>query len=378
MTVVTTSEVEPPECSEEERAARAASLAAVRARTETAAYADAIGRAYDAAAGRITGERAAASLSSLRTATRVSGKVRDRYDLRNGLCAMVTTDRQSGFDRQLALVPHKGRVLNEASRFWFERTKHLVPNHLVDVPHPNVSVVRKCEPFPIEFVCRAYLTGSTSTSIWRNYQSGTRTYCGHALPDGMVKNQKLDRVLLTPTTKEEDHDRPISAEDIVEENWMTRSDLDACAKAALACFALGREVAAERGLILVDTKYELGRDPTTGEILVIDEMHTPDSSRYWIAASYEDRLAAGQEPENVDKEFLRLWFRDRCDPYDPNVVLPEAPKDLVVELSRRYVELYEAITGELFRFPNADHEDEEEAIAAAVREAASRENVAAS
>ncbi|KAG7355646.1 phosphoribosylaminoimidazole-succinocarboxamide synthase [Nitzschia inconspicua] len=297
---------------------------------------------------QITGERI--GLDSIK------GKVRDRIHVNDKIIALVTTDRQSGFDRQLALVPFKGAVLNLTSAFWFEQTKHIIPNHIVAVPHPYVTIAKKCQPFPIEFVVRAYMTGSTDTSIWKNYQNGVRNYCGHALPEGMVKNQKLPTGnLLTPTTKEEEHDRPISAKEIVDEKWMTQEDWDVCAKAALEVFALGQEIAAKHGLILVDTKYEFGRDLETGEILLIDEVHTPDSSRYWLASSYEERIAAGMEPENIDKEFLRLWFREQCDPYKDKV-LPEAPRDLVLELSRRYITLYEMITWNHFDFSIKDGE----------------------
>ena len=192
------------------------------------------------------------------------------------------------------------------------------------------------------------MTGSTSTSIWKNYQNGVRNYCGHELPEGMVKNQKLWKLLLTPTTKEEEHDRPISATEIVDEEWMTKEDFDVCAKAALEVFAFGQQLAAERGLILVDTKYEFGKDED-GNILLIDEVHTPDSSRYWLASSYNERISSGLEPENIDKEFLRLWFAKNCNPYEDEVI-PEAPKDLVVELSRRYISLFEMITWNDFQF----------------------------
>jgi phosphoribosylaminoimidazole-succinocarboxamide synthase len=200
------------------------------------------------------------------------------------------------------------------------------------------------------------MTGSTSTSIWKNYQDGVRNYCGHPLPEGMLKNQKLAENILTPTTKEEDHDRPIALAEIVSENWMTQEDLDVCAQAAAKVFALGQSVAGEHGLILVDTKYEFGRDEETGEILLIDEVHTPDSSRYWLASTYEERIAAGKEPDNIDKEFLRLWFRDSCDPYNDEV-LPEAPRDLVLELARRYITLYEMITWKDFDFVAVAGED---------------------
>jgi phosphoribosylaminoimidazole-succinocarboxamide synthase len=290
---------------------------------------------------------------------RMTGKVRDRYDVSDKL-ALVTTDRQSGFDRMLAKVPFKGQVLNLTSAYWFKKTTDIIPNHILSIPHPNISIVKKCTPFPIEFVVRSYMTGSTSTSIWKNYSNGCRNYCGHDLPDGMVKNQKLEKNILTPTTKEGEHDRPISEADIVKEEWMTKEDLEVCGNAALAVFARGQKIAAERGLILVDTKFEFGKD-SDGNIVLIDEVLTPDSSRYWLAASYEDRMKEGSEPENIDKEFLRLWFSKRCDPYKDDV-LPDAPKELVCELSRRYISLYEMITGEKFVFS----EGEEGKIASAI------------
>jgi len=204
------------------------------------------------------------------------------------------------------------------------------------------------------------MTGSTSTSIWKNYSDGVRNYCGHELPDGIKKNEMLPKIMLTPTTKEEGHDRPISAEDIVKEEWMTQDDFDVCAKAALEVFAVGQSIAAKQGLILVDTKYEFGKDKE-GNIVLIDEVHTPDSSRYWLASSYQERIACGEEPENIDKEFLRLWFRDHCDPYN-DLELPKAPKKLVVELSRRYISLYEMITGSTFEFNSASEAQLEESI----------------
>lgn len=286
--------------------------------------------------------------SQIGSLTKIPGKVRDIYDLGENL-ALVTTDRQSAFDRVLAEIPFKGQVLNQASAWWFEQTQHIVPNHVVEVPDPNVVVGRKCEVFPIEFVVRGYITGSTDTSLWTQYQSGVRDYCGNALPEGLVKNQKLEQNLITPTTKEEGHDRPIAPDEIVSGNWMSQEDWEACRKIALELFAFGQETASKHGLILVDTKYEMGRD-AEGNIVLIDEIHTPDSSRFWIQSSFEERFSKGQEPENIDKEFLRLWFKDNCDPYnDPE--LPPAPEALVVELSRRYILLFEMITGQPFEFP---------------------------
>eukprot|EP00178_Gracilaria_changii_P002120 TRINITY_DN1313_c0_g2_i1.p1 TRINITY_DN1313_c0_g2~~TRINITY_DN1313_c0_g2_i1.p1 ORF type:complete len:595 (+),score=80.21 TRINITY_DN1313_c0_g2_i1:241-1785(+) len=282
------------------------------------------------------------------------GKVRDQYafdGVTNGkaerLLALVTTDRQSAFDRILAAIPFKGAVLNKTAAFWFESTKHIVPNHVLSVPHPNVTIARRCQPFPIEFVVRGYITGSTSTSLWKNYSNGVRNYCGIRFPEGLMKNQKLDSNVITPTTKEEVGDRPISPIDVVKEQFMTQEDWVYCADKAMKLFEHGQKVAAENGLILVDTKYEFGRDED-GIIRLIDEIHTPDSSRYWLATSYEKRFREGKEPENVDKEFLRLWFTENCDPYDKSKPLPEAPADLVDELSRRYVMLYELITGGSF------------------------------
>jgi phosphoribosylaminoimidazole-succinocarboxamide synthase len=183
------------------------------------------------------------------------------------------------------------------------------------------------------------------------YNNGDREYCGNILLEGLVKNQKLDASMLTPTTKEEHHDRPISPDEIVSEGWMTQADWDYCSQRALELFAFGQKKAAENGMILVDTKYEMGRD-SDGEIMLIDEIHTPDSSRYWIAKTYDERMTAGQEPQNIDKEFLRLWFVDNCDPYNDEI-LPEAPEELVTELSSRYIYLYETITGGVFPFPDA-------------------------
>lgn len=276
------------------------------------------------------------------------GKVRDRFEC-NDKVVLITTDRMSGFDRQLCTVPFKGQVLNLTSAWWFKQTEHIVPNHVLAIPDANVTIGRKCTPFPIEFVMRGYITGSTSTSLWTNYQNGVRKYCGIDLPEGLKKNQKLWENLITPTTKSDEHDELISPEDVVKRGFMSQEDWDYCAQKARELFAFGQKVADEHGLILVDTKYEFGKDEN-GMIRLIDEIHTPDSSRYWISSTYEARFAAGENPDNIDKEFLRTWYRTHCDPYKDEVI-PEAPADLVNELSRRYIQLYELITGEDFRFP---------------------------
>jgi len=282
--------------------------------------------------------------------SKLDGKVRDIYDIGDKLI-LLTTDRQSAFDRVLAAIPFKGQVLNLTSAWWFEQTKHIIKNHIINIPDPNAIVAQKCDVFPIEFVVRGYITGSTSTSLWTVYKNGSRNYCGNDLPEGLVKNQRLEKPMLTPTTKEKDHDRPITPEDIVGEGWVSQKDWDIASNIALRLFEFGQKKAKENGLILVDTKYELGKDKD-GNIMLIDEIHTPDSSRYWIGETYADRFAKEQEPQNIDKEFLRLWFVDNCDPYNDET-LPDAPDDLVIELARRYIMLYEIITGNKFKFPDA-------------------------
>ena len=298
--------------------------------------------------------------TALGSLNKKTGKVRDQYDLGKHL-ALITTDRQSAFDRVLASIPFKGQVLNMASAWWFEKTKHIIDNHVINMADPNVIIAKKCKVFPIEFVVRGFITGSTSTSLWTVYNKGDREYCGNILPEGLEKNQRLESNMLTPTTKEEHHDRPIAPSEIVSENWMTQDDWDYCSQKALELFEFGQNKAKENGMILVDTKYEMGKDED-GNILLIDEIHTPDSSRYWIADTYEDRMKNGEEPQNIDKEFLRLWFVDNCDPYKDKD-LPPAPKELIVELSSRYIYLYETITGGVFPFP-----DKEKAIQKRINE----------
>ena len=288
--------------------------------------------------------------TALSAGSKKTGKVRDQYELDNKI-VLITTDRQSAFDRVLASIPFKGQVLNLTSAWWFDQTKDIIPNHVIKIPDPNVTIVKKCEVFPIEFVVRGYITGSTSTSLWTVYNNGDREYCGNTLQEGLVKNQKLDTNMLTPTTKEEHHDRPISPDEIISEEWMTQKDWDYCSQIALELFAFGQVKSRQNGMILVDTKYEMGRDKN-GIIRLIDEIHTPDSSRYWVANTYEERMSAGQEPQNIDKEFLRLWFVDNCDPYNDKI-LPDAPEELVAELSSRYIYLYETVVGASFPFPDA-------------------------
>jgi phosphoribosylaminoimidazole-succinocarboxamide synthase len=274
---------------------------------------------------------------------RLEGKVRDIY-LRGNEVVLVATDRHSSFDRIIAFVPGKGEVLNRLSAFWFDETRDIVPNHVLAVPDPNVTIARRCTPLPIEAVMRGYLSGVTGTSLWTRYAKGERDFGSFRLPDGMRKNEKLREPAFTPSTKEKDHDRNITPREIVESGLIARDLLARVEDAARRLFLRGQELARARGLILVDTKYEFGLD-AEGALTLIDEVHTPDSSRYWQADSYEARVARGQEPDYFDKEFLRLWFMDHCDPYN-DATLPDAPADLVEELSRRYAAIFHQLTGE--------------------------------
>lgn len=273
------------------------------------------------------------------------GKVRDIYIAPDKI-TLVATDRHSSFDRIIAHVPFKGEVLNQISAFWFENTKDIVPNHVLSMPDPAVLVAKKCKVIPIECVVRGYITGVTGTSLWTHYKDGKRDFGNFILPDGMHKNQKLVDPVFTPTTKSDEHDRPITPAEIVTEGILTKEMADKLEEKAIALYKRGEEIAFTKGLILVDTKYEFGLD-VDGELTLIDEIHTPDSSRYWKADTYFERFDQDLEPEYFDKEFLRLWFKENCDPYNDKV-LPEAPPELVAELSRRYIEIYETITGQKF------------------------------
>jgi phosphoribosylaminoimidazole-succinocarboxamide synthase len=275
-----------------------------------------------------------------------TGKVRDVYR-QNDKLILISTDRYSAFDRNLALIPCKGQVLTQVSNFWFEKTKDIVPNHVIDSPDPNVVVAKKCKVLGVEMVVRGYITGVTDTALWMIYKNGQRDFGDFILPDGMKKNQKLDAPVITPTTKFEAHDRPLTSKIIFEEKLMTPEIWQKVSNISLHLFARGQELASQKGLILVDTKYEFGLTDSE-EIMLIDEIHTPDSSRYWQADSYQARIDQGLEPENFDKEFLRLWFKQNSDPYKDEV-MPEAPSDMVEELSKRYIQIYEQITGEKFQ-----------------------------
>jgi phosphoribosylaminoimidazole-succinocarboxamide synthase len=280
------------------------------------------------------------------------GKVRENYDLPDGRRILISTDRQSAFDQVLAAVPFKGEVLTQTARFWFEATADICPNHVLDYPDPNVVVGRWLSMLPVEVVVRDYLTGSTDTAIWPMYRDGKRTVYGIALPDGLKKNDKLPATIITPTTKADagGHDAPITSAEIVSQGLLPQAQWDEIARLAMALFARGREIAGRQGLILVDTKFEFGVD-ADGRITLADEILTPDSSRYWRAATYPARLAKGEEPESLDKEFLRLWISSRCDPYTQPI--PAIPDDTLIAFARKYIALFETVTGKTFGAPSA-------------------------
>ena len=275
--------------------------------------------------------------------TRIVGKVRDSY-VKGGRRTLIATDRVSAFDVVLGTIPFKGQVLNQLAAFWFDRTREIAPNHVVSVPDPNVTVARECQIVPLEFVVRGYLTGVSNTSIWTAYERGARRYCGHELPEGMRKHERLARPLLTPTTKAEhgEHDELISRDEVVECGLVEAGLYERAEALVLNLFAEGQQWAEKQGLILVDTKYELALDEK-GALTLIDEVHTPDSSRYWYLDSYEAALREEHDPKSMDKEYVRRWLAERG--YRGDGPPPRLPDDVRCEVAARYVETYERITG---------------------------------
>ncbi len=278
---------------------------------------------------------------------RIEGKVRDSY-VRSGRRTIVVTDRVSCFDVVVGTIPLKGQVLNQIAAWWFDKTKDVAANHLLEVPDPSVSVVRECKLLPVEFVFRGYLTGVTSTSIWTAYERGERSYCGHRLPDGMSKHERLPEPLLTPTTKapKGEHDELTSRAEIIARGVLSEELYDRAEALTSALFRFGQDWANSRGLILVDTKYELGLDER-GDLVVIDEIHTPDSSRYWYRDTYEQALAQGRDPQALDKEYVRRWLAQERG-YRGEGEPPPLPDDVRCEAARRYIEAFERITGDSF------------------------------
>ena len=279
------------------------------------------------------------------------GKVRDNYDLPDGRRILIATDRLSAFDIALAAIPCKGQVLTQTARFWFEATKDICPNHVLAYPDPNVAIGQHLDILPVEIVVRGYLAGTTGTSILTMYNKGQRSVYGVTLPDGMRDNQVLPHPIVTPTTKAADggHDMPLTPAEIVSTGLLPAEQWQAVTEYALALFARGQAMAAERGLILVDTKYEFGTDPS-GRIVLADEIHTPDSSRYWFQDSYQASFEAGTRPASFDKDVMRSWVAARCDPY--NDTIPEIPAEIVLETARVYIAAFERITGLAFDYPD--------------------------
>lgn len=273
------------------------------------------------------------------------GKVRDVYDLGDTLL-LVASDRYSAFDRNLALLPHKGQLLTGISRWWFEQTESIVKNHVKGYPDPNVVWCAKYKVIPIEMIVRGYITGVTNTSLWHSYSQGQRDFGDFVLPEGLHKNEKLPSPVLTPTTKFEKHDRPLTPQEAVKEGLVDADIWEKLQTIALELFAFGQKLAESKGLILVDTKYEFGLDEHNN-IVLIDELHTPDSSRYWRLDDYQEQIDKGEEPNNYDKEYLRLWFKARFDPYKDEEA-PRPPQNVLEELTRRYTYVYEHLTGQKF------------------------------
>jgi len=275
------------------------------------------------------------------------GKVRDNYDLADGRRVIIASDRLSAFDRILCAIPFKGEVLTQTARFWFEQTADICANHVLDYPDPNVLICRRLDILPVEIVVRGYLAGTTGTSILTLYKQGQRTMYGMTLPDGMRDNEKLAAPIITPTSKEFDggHDEPLTPAEILDRKLLTSAQWDELSATAVALFERGQKLAEERGLILADTKYEFGVT-SEGAIVLADEIHTPDSSRYWRQASYQSRFEAGQRPDSFDKDVVRSWVAARCDPYtDP---IPEIPLDLITSTAAVYAEAFQMITGRSF------------------------------
>jgi len=282
------------------------------------------------------------------------GKVRDFYVLPDKR-VIITTDRQSAFDVILGHIPFKGSVLNSLAAFWFDQTKKIVPNHIISVPDQNVTIAKNCNPIPVEMIIRGYISGVTNTSIWGSYEKGERTIYGLKFPEGLSKNQKLPKPVITPTTHAEigGHDERLTKEEIISRKIVEKKLYEQMEKATYALFDYGSKLCAEKGLILVDTKYEFGL--ADGKLTLIDEIHTPDSSRFWVKDTYKSRFEKGEEPENYDKEFLRLWYVDKG--YKGAGTPPEMSRELIVALSNRYIDVYEKITGEkfqIYRYPIED------------------------
>lgn len=271
------------------------------------------------------------------------GKVRDFYVLKEKRI-IITTDRQSAFDVNLGHIPEKGAVLNQLAAFWFEKTKNIIPNHLIAIPDPNVTIAHSAQMIPIEMIVRGYISGVTKTSIWYSYSKGEREIYGIKFPDGLKKNQKLPRPVITPTTHgggKDGHDERLTKDEILKRKIVSKKLYEQMVQVSLALFERGTKICAKAGLILVDTKYEFGL--YKGKLMLVDEIHTPDSSRFWIKKTYQEKFKKGLEPENFDKEFLRIWYKNHG--YTGDGEPPPMPTSLAQKVSKRYKDVYKMLTG---------------------------------
>ncbi len=283
------------------------------------------------------------------------GKVRDVYNIDDELLVMIVSDRISAYDCVLPIgIPYKGQVLNQIAARFLDATADIVPNWKMATPDPMVTIGHRCDPYPVEMIVRAYLTGSS----WRSYKKGSRSICGVPIPDGMKEHQKFEKPILTPTTKAEqgEHDEDISREEIISSGLVSEEEYIQLEKYSLELFKRGTEIAAKKGLILVDTKYEFGKKD--GEIYLIDEIHTPDSSRYFYTEAYQERQAKGENQKQLSKEFVREWLDEKGFQGLEGQTMPEIPEKFVQEVSERYIELYEIIIGEKFVKENSNNVSE--------------------
>ena len=273
-----------------------------------------------------------------------SGKTRDFY-IKNGKRIIISTDRISAFDKNLGYIPYKGRVLNQISLFWFDKTKDIIPNHFISSPNPNTMIVKNAKLIPIEMVVRGYITGVTGTSIWGSYEKGERIIYGIKFPNNLKKNQKLEKPIITPTTKaKKGHDKRLTEKEILKKRIVSEKLWKKMKKTTLKLFERGTRISQKVGIILVDTKYEFGI--YKNKLILIDEIHTPDSSRFWIKKTYRERFKKGLEPENFDKEFMRIWFVKKG--YEGEGKSPEMPKSFIQKIGNRYISIYEKLTKQKF------------------------------
>ena len=275
------------------------------------------------------------------------GQVRDNYTLSDGRRVLIATDRFTVFNQHVGQVPYKGQVLNQLTNWWFEHTADILPNHVIDVPDPNVTVALRANPLPIAVIVRGFISGITPTSLWKQYEAGQRVIYGIDFPDGLRKNEELDHPIVTATSKAfgKAHDHPLTHAEVIGMG-LSSAVWERIQEAALRLFLRGRQLCILADLILADSKYEFGLD-LNGDLVLIDELHTPDSSRFWRSDTYDDHFEAGEEPENFDREFVRLWYQAQG--YHEGDTLPPLSDDMIITISQRYQRVYELLTGRSFQ-----------------------------